>query len=195
MKKVSIIGKSAVDSNTQEFKMVHSLAKKLVESGFGVIHGGYAGGMMEAVSNGANEAIQENGLSKEFNIGIPEERFDKDWPRVESAHFSDPSKDIFDRLRLVTAGDVVVVAPIGGDGTALEVDIVIHENLLTKYSGEKIKPIIFLETKQGTKWKEFISSRNLLATSEKVLEKDWIYFVSSVEEVIDLVTNKIKNQP
>lgn len=189
MKKISIIGKSTVDSNSQEFKMIHSLAKKLVENGRGVIHGGYAGGIMEAVSNGAHEAIQENNLSKEFNLGIHEERFDKDWPRVEGAHFSDPSKDIFDRLRLVTAGDVVVVAPIGGDGTALEVDIVIHENLLTKYSGEKIKPVIFLETENGTKWKEFISSRNLLATSEKILEKDWIYFVKNIDDIITIINN------
>ncbi len=191
MKKVSIIGKSTVESSSQEFKMVQDLAKKLVESGLGVIHGGYAGGIMEAVSSGANEAIRENGLSPELNLGIPEERFDKDWPRVEGAYFSDPAKDIFDRLRLVTAGDVVVVAPIGGDGTALEADIIIHENLLTKYSGEKIKPIIFLETKNGTPWKEFISSRNLLATSEKILEKDWIYFVESTEDAISLINKLI----
>lgn len=191
MKKISIIGKSTVDKNSSEFKLVQELARRLVLSGSGVIHGGYAGGMMEAVSNGAHEAIQEKGLPRELNLGIPEERFDKDWPRVEGARFSDPSKDIFDRLRLVTAGDVVVVAPIGGDGTALEVDIVIHENLLAKYSGEKIKPIIFLETENGTPWKEFVSSRNLLATSEKILEKDWIYFVSSVEEVTALISTSV----
>ncbi len=190
MKKISIIGKSTVDKNSSEFKLVQELARRLVLSGLGVIHGGYAGGMMEAVSNGAYEAIQEKGWPQELNLGIPEERFDKDWPRVEGAHFSEPAKDIFDRLRLVTSGDCVVVAPIGGDGTALEVDIVIHENLLAKYSGEKIKPIIFLETENGTKWKEFISSRNLLTTSEKILEKDWIYFVESVDDIINLI-NKL----
>lgn len=191
MKKVSIIGKSTVDKNLKEFKMMQDLSKKLVSSGIGVIHGGYAGGIMEAVSNGANEAIQEKCLSKEFNVGIPEERFDKDWPRVIGASFSNPAQDIFDRLRMVTAGDAVVVAPIGGDGTALEIDIIIHENLLAKYSGQKIKPIIFIETEHGTKWKEFISGRNLLATSEKVLEKDWVYFVTTTESVVNIINHVV----
>jgi hypothetical protein len=144
---------------------------------------------MQAVSEGAQEAIDEGNLSPKLNLGIPQERFDHDWPRVANATFSEPAADIFDRLRLVTSGDIVIVAPIGGDGTALELDIVIHENLLAEYTGAPIKPIILLVTETGTDWKNFLKSRSLLATSANVLEKHWVYFADTTEQVLTINKN------
>lgn len=192
MKTISFFGKSTVDENTIEYITTKQLAKEVVRVGFGVIHGGYAGGIMQAVSEGAQEAIEEENLSPKFNLGIPEERFDKDWSRVSKAVFSKPAADIFDRLRLVTSGDIVIVAPIGGDGTALELDIAIHENLLTEYTGAPIKPIIFLLTETGTDWKKFLESRSLLATNANIFEKGWLYFADSSEQVMSILSKLIK---
>ena len=188
MKTISFFGKSTVDENTSEYKITKQLAREVVRAGFGVIHGGYAGGIMQAVSEGAQEAIEEGNLLPKLNLGIPEERFDQDWPRVSNATFSKPAADIFDRLRLVTSGDIVIVAPVGGDGTALELDIVIHENLLAEYTGAPIKPIIFLLTETGTDWKKFLESRSLLATGANIFQKKWISFENSIEGVMNTAT-------
>ena len=190
MKTISFFGKSTVDENTIEYKITKQLAKEVVRAGFGVIHGGYAGGIMQAVSEGAQEAIEEGDLSPNLNLGVPEKRFDQDWPRVSKATFSKPAPDIFDRLRLVTSGDIVIVAPIGGDGTALELDIVIHENLLAEYTGTPIKPIVFLFTQTGTDWKKFLESRSILATGANIFEKIWIHFVHTIEEALDVIKQK-----
>jgi predicted Rossmann-fold nucleotide-binding protein len=186
----SVLGKSTIDSSRAEYKLIEQVTEVLLDHGYGIIHGGYAGGAMSATSDTTHQYIIKNNLSPYLNIGIPQKQHDGLWDRVENASFTEVTGDIYDRLRMVTSGDIVVVCPLGGDGTELEETIVFHENVvkagMNKYGGanEKMTPLIFLQTKDGTDWKTLIQTKlALLDTSVKdIKEYDWLYFINSIEE-------------
>ncbi len=195
----SVLGKSTIDSSREEYKLIELATKVLLDHGYGIIHGGYAGGAMSATNDIAHEYIVKHSLSPYFNIGIPQKQHDSLWGRVENASFTEVTGDIYDRLRMVTSGDIAVICPLGGDGTELEETIVFHENVvkagMNKYGGanEKMTPLIFLQTKDGTDWKTLIQTKlTILDTSVKSIEEyDWLYFVNSVkefEEVLESIT-------
>lgn len=191
----SVLGKSTIDQSREEYKMIEQCTEILLENRYGIIHGGYAGGAMQATSDAANRYIEENNLPKELNIGVPQKQHDGLWERVGDASFTKVADDIYQRLQIVTSGDIAVICPLGGDGTELEETIVFHENVvkagMNKYGGanEKMTPLIFLQTKNGTDWKKLIQTKlSFLDTSVKNIEEyDWLYFVNSVEEFKQLI--------
>lgn len=180
----SILGKSTIDSNSEEYKAIEKITEILINTNFGVIHGGYGGGAMTAVNDQANALIAEKGLPQERNIGVPQVEHEGLWARVEGAAFVDAAEDIFQRLKIVTSGDIVVICPLGGDGTELEETIVFHENIIRQNLGNKPTPIIFFQTQNGTDWKKLIETKlQVLATSIKSIEEcQWLYFVNSFDE-------------
>lgn len=185
----SVLGKSTIDSTREEYKFIEQTTEVLLAHGYGVIHGGYAGGAMSAASDTAHGYILKHGLSPYLNIGIPQKQHDGLWDRVENASFTETTNDIYDRLRMVTSGDIAIICPLGGDGTELEETIVFHENVvkagMNKYGGahEKMTPLIFLQTQNGTDWKTLIQTKlALLDTSTKSIDEyEWLYFVDSIE--------------
>lgn len=196
----SLLGKSTIPSDSSEYKMIEDVTRCLIENGFGVIHGGYAGGAMAAVSDTANKVIKEKNLHACWNIGVPQSDHDGLWDRVVEAEFTDVAEDIFQRLKVVTSGDIAIVCPLGGDGTELEEVIVFHENIvrtgLMKYGREskKITPLIFLQTEDGTNWKKIIEIKmSLLDTSVKnPSEYPWMHFINSLNEFEKLL-KELKN--
>lgn len=193
----SIVGKSTIDSTREEYAFIENATEVLLKYGYGIIHGGYAGGAMSATSDTANRYLTEHGLSQHRNIAVPQKQHDGLWNRVESASFTEIAEDIFQRLKMVTSGDIAVVCPLGGDGTELEETIVFHENVvkagMNKYGGasEKTTPLIFLQTKNGTDWKKLIETKlSVLDTSAKNIDDyDWLYFVDSTEEFEEVLKN------
>lgn len=109
--------------------------------------------------------------------------------------FTEVAEDIYSRIKMVTSGDIVVICPLGGDGTELEETIVFHENVvkegMNKYGGanEKMTPLIFFQTPNGTNWKKLIRTKlTLFDTSAKSIDQyDWLYFVDSLEEFERLI--------
>lgn len=67
---VSIFGSARVDENSQVYKDTETIARKLVEHGYGVITGG-GPGLMEAANKGAHEA---DGVSVGLGIELPFEQ-------------------------------------------------------------------------------------------------------------------------
>ena len=67
---VSIFGSARVDENSQVYKDTETIARKLVEHGYGVITGG-GPGLMEAGNKGACEG---NGESVGLHIHLPHEQ-------------------------------------------------------------------------------------------------------------------------
>jgi predicted Rossmann-fold nucleotide-binding protein len=196
-KQISIFGKSTVNENTQSYKIIKQLAYQLVSGENICMHGGYAGGIMQAVADGAQEAINTYGLDGNLNIGVPEERFDKQWPRVPIAIFTEPAIDIYDRLRTITQSDIFIVAPDGGDGTSLEADIVIHENSINELLGKPVKPIIFIEG-ADKKWTNLFQARldNLDISKSSINDYSWVSFIrysnnDHIKNVVTTILNKI----
>ena len=186
----SVLGKSTIDSEREEYKLIEQVTEVLLKHGYGIIHGGYSGGAMSATSDTAHRYITEHKLSPYLNIGVPQKQHDGLWDRVESASFTEVSEDIYGRIKAVTSGDIAVICPLGGDGTELEETIVFHENVvrmgMNKYgaANEKMTPLIFLQTKNGTDWKKLIETKlSILDTSvKKTDEYEWLYFVNSIDE-------------
>ena len=190
----SVFGKSIVKNTSEEYKLVKNLTVSLLSRGYGVIHGGYAGGIMEAVADTAFSYLLEHNLPPERNIAVPQLQHDKaGWPRVENATFLDVSEDIFCRLKnILSYSQLVVIAPLGGNGTMLELDIVIHENMLAKHTGQKVLPVLVVQTAQGTNWRKIISTIMMELDNSIVSlnEIDWLHFVKNKEQfnaVIDRI--------
>lgn len=185
----SVLGKSTIGTNSEEYKMIQEITKILLNNNFGVIHGGYAGGAMSAVSDTAHAFIKEHKLAPSLNIGIPQKQHDGLWERVKEAEFTEAAEDIFERLKLVSSGDIAVICPLGGDGTELEAMVIFHENVIKQGLNQKTKPLIFLQTKTGTNWKKIIETKmSLLATSVKnPSEYSWLYFANSLEEFKNII--------
>ncbi len=191
----SVLGKSTINPESEEYKTIEKVTEILLENGFGVIHGGYAGGAMQAVSDTAQKIVLEKGLSKYCNIAVPQVQHDGLWDRVSEAVFTESSQDIYDRLKIVTSGEVAVICPLGGDGTELEETIVFHENIvkmgMNKYGGHSfpMTPLIFVQTKNGTQWKKLIQTKmNILDVSVRdPKEYDWLHFTHSIEEFENVI--------
>ncbi len=193
----SVLGKSTIDENSIEYKMIEKVAEILIENDYGIIHGGYAGGAMAAVSDTANRIIKEKNLTKELNIGVPQKEHDGLWDRVEDASFTEAAEDIYTRLKIVTSGDIAVVCPKGGDGTELEETIIFHENVVRegvkKYAPERSSPnpipLIFIQTPTGTNWKKILEAKfEYLDTSVKEFSGyKWLYFVDTLEDFEKLI--------
>lgn len=197
----SVLGKSTIDPQSEEYKSIEELTRVLLENGYGIIHGGYAGGAMAATSDTAEAYIAKHNLSPFLNIGVPQAQHDGLWERVSKASFTDAAGDIYQRLKVVTSGDIAIVCPLGGDGTELEETIIFHENVvrdgMNKYGGYNLKmtPLIFFQTKNGTDWKHLIEQKmKTICTSVKEpSEYDWLYFVYSIEEFDDLIKKLKRN--
>lgn len=179
----SVFGKTTFDTRSQDYKTIVAIGECLIEEGFGVVHGGYDGGAMGAVSQGATQAIRRLGLSPKLNVGVPHVLFDAECKRVDNATFTKTQKDIFGRLQVVGSGDIAVVCPRGGIGTQLELTIVIHENKQKRAQGQKPQPLIFYVSKTGTDWKSVFAN---MAKHLKFSTKD-VYFVKTIPEFRKLV--------
>jgi len=185
----SVLGKSTIHPESKEYQMIVHITEVLFKYGYGVIHGGYAGGAMQAVSDTAERIIQRDSLHSYANIAIPQVQHDGLWDRVEKSTFTEASLDIFERLKAVVSGEIAVICPLGGDGTELEETIVFHENIvkmgMNKYGGYSFSmtPLIFVQTKNGTNWKKLIQEKmNILDVSVRdPQEYGWLHFVDSVE--------------
>jgi hypothetical protein len=193
----SVLGKSTIDKNSLEYQTIEKAVEILLNNGYGIIHGGYAGGAMAAASDTANRVIQEKNLPKELNIGVPQKEHDGLWERVTDASFTEAAEDIYTRLKVVTSGDIAVVCPKGGDGTELEETIVFHENVvregIKKYAPERNSseptPLIFLQTPTGTNWRKILEAKfTHLDTSIKEFSGyKWLYFIDTLEEFEKLI--------
>lgn len=149
---VACFGKTFVDENDQNYLTSKEIGKIVVESGFGVLHGGYIG-TMQAVSSGANEGIKlDEKKNKFWNIGVPMKIFDKDVVKADCTQLTS-TENILDRKRvLVEMCDACIALPVAGFGTLLEIIEIFHVNQINVKFGGKIKPIIFY----GTMWKELM---------------------------------------
>lgn len=190
----SFIGKSKIAKNTHSYKMIEVATMILLRQGFGVIHGGFAGGAMLAVSEAADAVIAEQNLLPEFNIAVPQLQFDH-LPRVSGAVFTDPANDIFDRLRAILSGDIIIVSPSGALGTNLELSAAIHENIYCEYfkQSARPKPIIFLQAPRGTDWRKLLVIKSeILGLKRDLSSYDWLYFIYSKDDLNNLLIS-LKN--
>lgn len=183
-------GKTVVDPSDISYKTAEEIGEIVIESNLGVLHGGYTG-TMEAVSNGANRAIDKDiTKNKGWNVGVPMKSFDERIKRADSKHLT-PAENILDRKRiLVDMCDLCVVLPVGGMGTLLEVLEIFHVNQINEKYGGIINPIIFY----GDFWKKLFPELLLMLDMKGQSQgESFITYVNSSEELKNaLVTFQVQ---
>ncbi|EKE25899.1 MAG: hypothetical protein ACD_5C00008G0010 [uncultured bacterium] len=187
IKYVACFGKTFLEKEHDTYDISLNIGKCLIENGFGVLHGGYSGAM-EAVSKGAEIAIQDSSdKNNSWNIGVPMEMFDRELNRSSKINLP-PAKDIVDRKKALTHFcDACVVLPSGGIGTVLEAIELFHLNQLAEKFGGEIKPIIFI----GKHWKELMD--NIMEKLDMEKQKggeEFTHFIDSVDQLVPIL-NKI----
>lgn len=113
-RRITVFGGSRCGSDAAEYQEALKLGRLLVEAGFEVCSGGYAG-IMEAISRGAHEA---NG----HVIGVTMEQFKSEPNRYLKK--IEPSADFYARLQILIRESAGYIALRGGMGTVTEISLV-----------------------------------------------------------------------
>src|SRR5256885_13188160 len=112
--RITVFGGSRCGPESAEYKEALKLGRLLVEAGFDVCSGGYAG-VMEAISRGAHEAGGHV-------IGVTMDQF-KSAPNPYLKKI-EPSADFYARLQTMILNSVGYIALRGGMGTVTEISLV-----------------------------------------------------------------------
>ena len=180
---VSIFGSARTKPDNKYYKLAESIAKSIVEAGYGVITGG-GPGIMEAGNKGAHLA---GGTSVGLNIELPFEQHDN--PFIDSDKSLDFDYFFVRKVMFVKYSQGFVVMP-GGFGTLdeiFEAITLIQTNKIEKF------PIIMVGTDF---WKGMIDwiKATVLEKFENVsaTDLDLIHLVDTEEEVIAILDDFYK---
>lgn len=168
-KRITVFGGSRCNAESKEYQEALKLGRLLVEAGFDVCSGGYAG-IMEAVSLGAHQAEGHViGMTRTQFAGTPN-------PYIKTII---PNKDFYSRLeKLITESDGYI-ALRGGMGTVTEISLVWNK-LTTRVM--PAKPLILL----GDCWPKVIETfRQQLVVSEQDLS--YLLFAATAEDAVALL--------
>lgn len=184
---VACFGKTFVAEDHLDFFLAQGIGKQVIESGFGVIHGGYVG-IMKGISLGAEAAIKDDNLkNKYWNIGVPLVIFDNELSRSAEINLP-PAPELFDRIKaLLTFCDACIVLPSAGFGTLAEVALLFHSNQIAqKFSTGAPKPMLLL----GKKWQSlFQSLYQALDMTSQSKGESFIAFGENIEDVKNFLKN------
>jgi uncharacterized protein (TIGR00730 family) len=180
---VSIFGSARTKSNQPYYLLAEKIAKRIVESGYGVITGG-GPGIMEAGNKGAHLG---GGTSVGLNIELPFEQHDN--PYIDHDKSLDFDYFFVRKVMFVKYSQGFVVMP-GGFGTLDELFEAI--TLIQTHKIEKF-PIILVGTKFWGGLMEWIKT-TLLNKFENISPKDLelIHIVDTEDEVVDILDNFYK---
>ncbi len=175
---VSIFGSARTKPDTKYYKLAESIAKSIVEAGYGVITGG-GPGIMEAGNKGAHLA---GGTSVGLNIELPFEQHDN--PYIDSDKNLDFDYFFVRKVMFVKYSQGFVVMP-GGFGTLDEIF-----EAITLIQTKKIErfPIIMVGKDFWQGMIEWIKA-TVLEKFENVSATDLelIHLVDTEEEVIEIL--------
>lgn len=138
---VSVFGSARVVPGDREYDEAVEVGRVIAEAGLGVATGGYTG-VMEAACRGAAKA---GGHTIGATVEEWRGRTPNEWVREVRS-----GDDLFDRLRILVAEPVAMVAVAGGVGTLAEVAL--GWNLMQRASrvGDPLRPLVLM----GPRWRE-----------------------------------------
>ncbi|MEO0573758.1 MAG: TIGR00730 family Rossman fold protein [Bacteroidota bacterium] len=174
---VSIFGSARTKPGEKYYELAVNVAKRIAESGYGVITGG-GPGIMEAGNKGANMA---GGTSVGLNIDLPFEQHDNP--------FIDPDKSLdFDyffvrKVMFVKYSQGFVVMP-GGFGT---LDELFEAMTLIQTNKIHTFPIILVGTDFWGGLLEWIKSTMLQAGNISPHDLDLVKVVDTEDEVVEII--------
>lgn len=175
---VSIFGSARTKPEDKYYKLAESVAKGIVEAGYGVITGG-GPGIMEAGNKGAHLA---GGTSVGLNIELPFEQHDN--PYIDNDKSLDFDYFFVRKVMFVKYSQGFVVMP-GGFGTLdelFEAITLIQTNKIEKF------PIILVGTEFWSGLMDWVKA-TLLDKFSNISAKDLdlIHLVDTEDEVVDIL--------
>ena len=172
-KRITVFGGSRCGPDAAEYQEALKLGRLLVEAGFDVCSGGYAG-VMEAISRGAHEAGGHV-------IGVTMNQF-KSAPNSYLKKI-EPSADFYQRLQILILESSGYIALRGGMGTVTEVSLVWNKLVMNVLPN---RPLILL----GDCWPLTIDClRKHLVISESDLTH--LQFAANAEEAVNLLQKEV----
>ncbi len=179
--RVSIFGSARIKPDTEEYKQVYALAKKLSQQGVDIVTGG-GPGLMEAANVGAKEGSNQS-RSYGLHIELPFETDANSHLDVKYHHRRFSSRlDEFMRI-----SHAVVVTP-GGIGTMLEL---FYTWQLMQVGHIAPRPFILL----GDMWEGLLTWMEKYPLDRKLMDRkdfDQIILLRSVDEVVNHLGPSIK---
>ena len=172
-KRITVFGGSRCAPNDPEYQEALKLGRLLVETGFDVCSGGYAG-IMEAISRGAHEAGGHV-------IGVTMDQF-KSAPNPYLKKI-EPSADFYSRLQILIRDSVGYIALRGGMGTVTEISLVWNKLVMGVLPR---RPLILL----GECWPKAINClrAHLVVSTEDMTH---LLFAATADEAIELLRARI----
>jgi uncharacterized protein (TIGR00725 family) len=166
-KRITVFGGSRCGPDAAEYKDALKLGRLLVEAGFDVCSGGYAG-VMEAISRGAHEAGGHV-------IGVTMDQFTAaPNPYLKKI---EPSADFYARLQTLILESVGYIALRGGMGTVTEISLVWNKLVMNVLPEQR--PLILL----GECWPRAIAClREQLVISDADLKH--LSFAATPEDAV-----------
>ncbi|MGD1946511.1 MAG: TIGR00730 family Rossman fold protein [Croceivirga sp.] len=173
---VSIFGSARTKPGEKYYELAVNVAKRIAESGYGVITGG-GPGIMEAGNRGAHKA---GGTSVGLNIDLPFEQHDN--PFIDSDKSLDFDYFFVRKVMFVKYSQGFVVMP-GGFGTLDELF-----EAMTLIQTHKIQnfPIILVGTEFWSGLLDWIKNTMLEAGYISAQDLNLIHLVDSDDEVVDI---------
>ncbi len=172
-KRITVFGGSRCGPDAAEYQEALRLGRLLVEAGFDVCSGGYAG-VMEAISRGAHEAGGHV-------IGVTMEQF-KSAPNPYLKKI-EPSVDFYARLQILIRDSAGYIALRGGMGTVTEISLVWNKLVMNVLPQ---RPLILL----GECWPRAIDCvREHLVISDS--DMTHLTFAATAEEAVALLKENL----
>ncbi|MEM1260304.1 MAG: TIGR00730 family Rossman fold protein [Bacteroidota bacterium] len=174
---VSIFGSARTQPGEKYYELAVNVAKRISESGYGVITGG-GPGIMEAGNKGASMA---GGTSVGLNIDLPFEQHDN--PFIDSDKSLDFDYFFVRKVMFVKYSQGFVVMP-GGFGTLdelFEAMTLIQTNKILKF------PIILVGTDFWGGLLEWIKNTMLEAGNISPQDLDLVKLVDTEDEVVEII--------
>jgi uncharacterized protein (TIGR00725 family) len=172
-KRITVFGGSRCGPDTAEYQEALTLGRLLVEAGFDVCSGGYAG-VMEAISRGAHEAGGNV-------IGVTMEQFQSaPNPYLKKI---EPSADFYARLQILIRDSAGYIALRGGMGTVTEISLVWNKLVMNVLPQ---RPLILL----GECWPRAMEClQQHLVISDSDLSH--LSFAATAEEAVALLRERV----
>jgi len=173
-KRITVFGGSRCGPDAEEYREALKLGRMLVEAGFDVCSGGYAG-VMEAISRGAHEAGGHV-------IGITMTQFAaQPNPYLKKI---EPSESFYSRLQSLIQQSAGYVALRGGMGTVTEISLVMNK-LVTGVLDPR--PLVLL----GECWpRVFGDLRREIVISDR--DMSHLRFAKDAEEAVSILLKEIE---
>jgi len=181
---VSIFGSARTKPGDTYYELAVNVAKRIAESGYGIITGG-GPGIMEAGNRGANMA---GGVSVGLNIDLPFEQHDN--PFIDSDKSLDFDYFFVRKVMFVKYSQGFVVMP-GGFGTLdelFESMTLIQTNKIQRF------PIILVGTEFWGGLLDWLKNTMLEAGNISPEDMDLIQLVDTEDEVVKIINTFYRGQ-